>query len=208
MHYLVNSPWILRKFFPSLTWHIEGKSKTIYLSFDDGPHPTATPFVLDQLKRFDAKGTFFCIGKNVEQYPAIYQRILDEGHSVGNHTHSHMNGWKNSDEDYLENILEAKKIIGSNLFRPPYGKIKRSQIKMLGKEGENFKVVMWSVLSGDFDTELDPDKCLNNVIRNAEKGSIVVFHDSEKAWPRLSYALPLVLSYFQEKGFRFSTIPL
>lgn len=155
--------------------------KIIYLTFDDGPHPVATPFVLDTLKKYNAKATFFCIGKNVAQHPDIYKRILLEGHTTGNHTHNHLNGSKNSNEEYIANIKEAKKYIDSNLFRPPYGRITGFQVKLLNRA---FNIIMWDVLSADFDIHLSPEKCSRNVIKSAREGSIVVFHDSEKAFKR------------------------
>ena len=179
--------------------------KKIYLSFDDGPHPVATPFVLDELQKFGAAATFFCIGKNVAQYPEIYKRIITDGHAIGNHTHNHLNGSKTINKEYVENVKEAKKYIDSNLFRPPYGRISRFQISVLGRA---FKIVMWDVLSADFDTTIDGNKCTNNVIKNAREGSIVVFHDSEKAWNRLKIALPATLRHFQSLGYSFEKLVL
>lgn len=204
--YLVKTPWLFKKLFPNYIWDLPNNEHKIYLSFDDGPHPTATPFVLDVLKEYHAKATFFCIGKNVELYRDIYQRIIDEGHSVGNHTQNHLNGWKTTDENYLSDITEAHNIIDSNLFRPPYGKITGFQAKLLQKMG--YKIVMWDVLSGDFDVKLSKEKCAENVILQAKSGSIIVFHDSQKAWERLAFALPKVLKNFAEKGFEFDRIIL
>jgi peptidoglycan/xylan/chitin deacetylase (PgdA/CDA1 family) len=205
--YLVKTPWWLRKLYPTLTWQMPGEEKNLYLTFDDGPHETATPFVLDCLKQYEAKATFFCIGKNVQQYPAIYQRILDEGHNIGNHTHNHLNGWKTKDKAYIEDIRQAANYIDAALFRPPYGRISRFQANFLQQVARPaYKVIMWSVLSGDFDTQLSPQQCLNNVILNTEPGSIIVFHDSTKAWNRMQYALPKVLEYFSQQGFAFKTL--
>ncbi len=200
--YLVRTPWWLKRLYPYRVWNMDTSSKTIYLSFDDGPHPLATPFVLDELKKYDAKATFFCIGKNVALYPAIYERIRAEGHAVGNHTRDHLNGWKTGDEEYLGNISAAAELIQSRLFRPPYGKIRSSQAKKLSR----YRIIMWDVLSGDFDNSVSPEGCYRNVIRHTNNGSIVVFHDSEKAWNKLSYTLPLVLEHFSGAGFRFSAI--
>jgi peptidoglycan/xylan/chitin deacetylase (PgdA/CDA1 family) len=205
MFYLVKTPWLLRKLYPSYTWQIPSAEKNIYLTFDDGPHPTATSFALDQLKQFNAKATFFCIGKNVVEHPHIYQRIIEEGHSVGNHTNNHLNGWKNDDEIYFNNIQLAETQIQSKLFRPPYGRIKLSQAKWLQKN-KSFNIIMWSILSGDFDTDLSPEKCLSNIINNTKAGNIIVMHDSEKAWKRMEYALPATLDYFTKKGFNFKKI--
>ncbi len=209
--YLVKTPWWLKKIYPSYTWHIPTKEKILYLTFDDGPHETATPFVLDELEKYNAKATFFCIGKNVTAYPLIYKRIEEEGHRTGNHTQHHLNGWKVKDEAYINDITEASRHISSRLFRPPYGRIKRKQAKLLQKEGNGvhqpFSIIMWEVLSGDFDITLSPQQCLNNVTRCTVSGSIIVFHDSTKAWSRMSYALPRVLDHFTQKGFRFLPLP-
>jgi peptidoglycan/xylan/chitin deacetylase (PgdA/CDA1 family) len=205
--YLIKTPWWLRTLYPSLTWRINEPGKKIYLTFDDGPHETATDFVLDQLQQFNAKATFFCIGKNVEQYPAIYNRILTEGHTTGNHTQNHLNGWKVSDEAYLKDVKEASQLIHSNLFRPPYGRIKRSQQKKLQTINPKPQTIMWDVLSGDFDTNLSPEACLGYVLYHTKPGSIIVFHDSTKARERMSYALPKVLEHFAGEGYEFSVIP-
>lgn len=181
---------------------------TVYLTFDDGPHPKATPFVLDQLKAFNATGTFFCIGKNVTAHPAIYERIIAEGHNVGNHTHNHLNGWKTGDADYIDDIQKASGYIDSTLFRPPYGRIKQSQIKSLqDSTSPPFSIYMWSILSGDFDTKITPLHCTDNVLKNIQPGHIIVFHDSEKAWDRMSYALPKVLEYCSSKNWLIKSLP-
>ena len=204
--YLVKTPLWLRALYPSLTWRIKGTGKSIYLTFDDGPHPTATPFVPAQLKKYNAKASFFCIGKNVAEHPAIYQNILDDGHAVGNHTHNHLNGWKTKDEIYLNDIEQAGTLIKSNLFRPPYGRIKRSQLRKLQTADYRLKTVMWSVLSGDFDTNLTPEACLGYVLYHTKPGSIIVFHDSAKAWDRMQYALPKVLEHFTKEGYVFKAV--
>jgi peptidoglycan/xylan/chitin deacetylase (PgdA/CDA1 family) len=205
--YLIKTPWWLRKLYPTLTWQMPGEEKNLYLTFDDGPHETATPFVLDCLQQYEAKATFFCIGKNVQQYPAIYQRILNEGHSIGNHTHNHLNGWKTKDKTYIADINQAAEYIDATLFRPPYGRIGRFQANFLQQVARPaYKVIMWSVLSGDFDIELSPQSCLNNVTLNTKPGSIIVFHDSTKAWNRMQYALPRVLEYFSQQGFAFKRL--
>ena len=206
MKYFVKTPGWLQWLYPRCTWKMPAGNKTIYLSFDDGPHPVATPFVLNQLKKFNAKATFFCIGKNVMEYPAIYQQILLEGHSVGNHTHNHLNGFKTNDEEYYKNIATAGSYIASKLFRPPYGKATRRQLKNLTAGTNGFTPVMWSVLSGDFDTGITAETCLQNVIRNTSDGAIVVFHDSEKAFNKLQQTLPKLLQYFFERGYYFEKI--
>ena len=206
MFYLVNTPWWLKTLYRGLVWQIPTKEKVLYLSFDDGPHPVATPFVLDVLKKYDALATFFCIGKNVEAYPQLYRRTLLEGHRVGNHTYDHLNGWKVDDRRYLENIREAGRRIDSDLFRPPYGRIGALQSRLLRSAPFNYQIIMWDVLSADFDQTLTGDRCARNVIRYARQGSVVVFHDSEKAFPRMRVALPVVLNEFSTQGYRFESI--
>jgi peptidoglycan/xylan/chitin deacetylase (PgdA/CDA1 family) len=205
--YLVKTPWWLRAIYPSLTWRMPVDEKKIYLSFDDGPHPVATPFVLDQLKEYGAKASFFCIGKNVLAYPDIFQRILQEGHTVGNHTQHHLNGWKLSNDEYMADIKDAQTHIHSTLFRPPYGRIKRSQLKQLQSQHPQWQTIMWDVLSADFDTNITEEACLAYVLYHTKPGSIVVFHDSTKAWDRMSYALPKVLAHFAAAGYTFAAIP-
>jgi len=182
----------------------------MYLTFDDGPHPEITPFVLKELKSHNALATFFCIGKNVLAYPDVYKQILNEGHSVGNHTQNHLNGWKTSNDNYMKDIAEAASYIDSNLFRPPYGKITMFQAKNLrtAMKVRKPKVVMWDVLSADFDEKITNEQCLQFVILKSLPGSIVVFHDSEKASLKMQYALPRVLHHFSEKGFRFLSLPI
>ena len=210
--YLIKTPWWLKKIYPSFIWNIKEADKTIYLTFDDGPHETVTPFVLDELKKFNAKATFFCIGKNVLSQSNIYQRILEEGHSVGNHTYNHLKGWKTADELYIDDINNASQLINSNLFRPPYGRIKKSQANLLHHHSETlnqkFQIIMWDVLSGDFDPGINAEKCLKNVVKHAGSGDIVVFHDSAKAFEKLRFALPKVLAQFTEQGYQFERIVL
>lgn len=207
MFYLVKTPWLFKLLYAQCVWKLPSKEKIIYLTFDDGPHPQITPFVLDTLKKYEAKATFFCIGKNVAAYPDCYRKILEQGHSTGNHTDNHLNGWKVKDEEYLNDILAASKYIDSNMFRPPYGRISRFQVKALREKKKNpFNIIMWDVLSGDFDKTIDAEKCATHVIVHASNGSIVVFHDSEKAFPRLEVALPKVLEFFSKKGFRFEAL--
>ncbi len=206
MFYLVKTPWLLKKIYPECIWNIKTAEKTIYLTFDDGPHPVATPFVLEELKKYNAKATFFCIGKNVEDHFDIYKKIIDEGHAVGNHTYNHLNGWKTDDKEYLDNIFKAKKIIDSNLFRPPYGRITNFQVSQLKAEKYNMRTIMWNLLSGDFDPALSEDNCFLNVARHAKPGSIIVFHDSEKCFEKIKTVLPRVLEYFSGKGYAFKKI--
>src|SRR5450432_2896266 len=170
MFYFVKTPWLVKQFYPGAICNFPTAQKIIYLSFDDGPHRQGTPFILDALKKFNARATFFCIGKNVLEEPALYRRILEEGHRVGNHTHNHVNGWKIADKDYFENISLASKYIDSDLFRPPYGRISRFQLKHLMSDPLKFKVIMWDVLSGDFDPQLSGDQCAFHVTRNTRPG--------------------------------------
>ena len=214
MFYFVKTPGWLKRIYDSYIWSMPVKDKMLYLTFDDGPHPEATPFVLNELRKYNASATFFCIGKNVVSHPGIYKQIIDEGHSIGNHTHNHLNGWKTNNVDYMKDIALASQEIDSDLFRPPYGRITSFQAKNLKPvmKGKDPKIIMWDVLSGDFDTEctpqqcLSPQQCLANVLFASVPGSIVVFHDSEKAFPKLQYTLPRTLKYFSEKGYLFKAI--
>ena len=208
MFYFIKTPAWLKKCYSSCIWQMEDSTKKIYLSFDDGPHPVATPFVLAELRRYNAKATFFCIGKNVAEYPELYQQIIAEGHAVGNHTFNHLNGWKTKKALYLQNIQLAQPLIASNLFRPPYGKISFAQIRALVRAPFHFKIIMWTVLSGDFDRAITPSQCWNNVFENTKSGSIVVFHDSEKAWENLQATLPKVMQHFTDKGYGFEKIKI
>lgn len=204
--YLANSPFWLQWLYPSLTWHKSRKEKCVYLTFDDGPIPVVTPFILNTLKNFNAKATFFCIGDNVAKFSEIYTKVLSEGHSVGNHTFNHLRGWNSNNEDYLSNIRKCSGLVNSNLFRPPFGKIKKSQISAIRSHIPDLEIIMWDVLSGDFDTGISQQKCLQNVLSHTKNGSIIVFHDSLKAFQKLEYALPLVLEALSGKGFRFKAL--
>lgn len=208
MFYFVKTPGWLKKIYGSYTWSMPSDEKIIYLTFDDGPHPQATPFVLALLKRYNATATFFCIGKNVIAEPGIYQQILNNGHKVGNHTYNHLNGWKTGNETYMKDVALAAQHIDSNLFRPPYGRITSFQARNLRSvmQGKEPKVIMWDVLSGDFDMDITNERCLSNVILSAVPGSIIVFHDSQKAFLKLQYVLPRVLEFFAKKGYAFRAI--
>jgi len=205
--YFIKTPFWLRLIYSACIWRKSNQERVIYLSFDDGPHPKATPFVLEQLSNFNAKASFFCIGKNVQLHPEIYDAILGAGHVVGNHTQNHMNGWKNNTKNYIADIQEATNWIDSNLFRPPYGRISFAQIKALRLHPTLPQLtIMWDVLSGDFDTTITGEQCAQNVIQHAGPGSIVVFHDSAKAMDRLCIALPKVLAHFSKLGYQFKIL--
>lgn len=191
-------PALIRWYYSSCIWQMPSSEPAVYLTFDDGPHPEITPWVLEQLRKWNVRATFFCIGSRVQQYPEIMAQILQEGHTVGNHTHTHLNGWKTSDDVYMKNIQQAREWIPSGLFRPPYGRIRRSQIKeLIHSSGD--RVVMWSLLSGDFDRSISGEQCMRNVLTTIRSGDIVVFHDSEKAWERLEYCLPRILAHIKDK---------
>jgi len=201
----IKTNWLVKRIFPKYIWSIPNNEKKVFLTFDDGPTPEITEWVLAELRNYNAKATFFCIGDNVQKYPAIFQKVLAENHSIGNHTFNHLKGWKTPTKEYIKNTLlcQSQFTIHSsqfrNLFRPPYGKIKLSQARKLRKLG--YKIIMWDVISFDFDQTLSKEKCLENVLQNIESGSIIVFHDSKKAWKNLEYVLPKTLKFLNEKGF-------
>jgi peptidoglycan/xylan/chitin deacetylase (PgdA/CDA1 family) len=207
--YWVKTNSFIKTVFSKYCWDIPNKEKKIYLTFDDGPTPEITDWVLSELKKFDAKATFFCIGKNINSNTSLFEKLIAEGHSIGNHTMNHANGWKSQTNDYIENVKNcatvlAGKKLSSLLFRPPYGKIKKAQSKILRNLG--YKIVMWDVLSADFDQSITPEKCLENVTKNVKSGSVIVFHDSIKASQNLKFALPKTLSFLKENGFVFDVV--
>lgn len=228
MAYLKKISTIGKILYPSLLWNLPSKQKTLYLTFDDGPIPEVTPWVLALLKEYHAKATFFLIGENIVKHPEIFDQVMAAGHKIGNHSFNHLNGWKTPSSIYIKNVAKAEDIIcgkqlasdqnqnfrigdiaeredkNIKLFRPPYGKITPKQIKAL--QGQGFKIVMWEVISGDFDAKLSAENCLNNVLKNSKKGSIVVFHDSLKASEKLKEVLPKVLEFYHQKGFEFKAI--
>ncbi|SKB55713.1 Peptidoglycan/xylan/chitin deacetylase, PgdA/CDA1 family [Parapedobacter luteus] len=201
--YTVSAPLVLQWFYPSLTWHRGRVEKRIFLTFDDGPIPDVTPGIINTLKNYGVKATFFCVGENIKKHPDLFDTLLENGHRIGNHTYNHLNGWKTKDEIYLENVLQCQQLTQTNLFRPPYGRGTRAQYATLRKD---YEIIMWDVLSGDFDTKLAPEKCLRNVINHARNGSIVVFHDNIKAVPRVSYALPRAIEYWLGQGYTFGVL--
>jgi len=210
----IKTPALVKRMFPNYIWDIPTTGKTIYLTFDDGPTPEITNWTLGILKQHNAKATFFCIGNNIEKHSDIFQNIINEGHAIGNHTHNHIKGWKTKTKDYLKNISETQSLINSkfvnpqspisSLFRPPYGQIKPKQGKQLIALG--YKIIMWDVLSFDWDATISPETCLNNVVSNTTNGSIIVFHDSIKASKNMQYALPKVLEHFSKKGYSFKSL--
>lgn len=201
--YLVKTPKVIQNLFPNFTWHIPTQEKTLYLTFDDGPIPEVTPWVLETLARYDAKATFFCVGNNVEKHPDTLQQVKAAGHAIGNHTFNHLNGWMTDNIPYFHNIRHCANQVNSVLFRPPYGRMKPKQAQFLLR---HYRIVMWDVLSGDFDPKIEPEQCYQNVVNNAQPGSIIVFHDSLKAKENLMYALPKVLEYYAERGYSFDKL--
>lgn len=205
MWYWIKTNRLIKRIFSNYVWDIPTVEKKVYLTFDDGPTPEITAWVLNQLKEFNAKATFFCIGDNVQKYPEIFQSVLQNGHKVGNHTFNHLNGWKTKTSDYIVNVRVCKEAIqqqtthNPQLFRPPYGKIRKSQANLLRKKG--YKIIMWDVLSGDFDSGISAEKCLQNVIRNTQPGSIIVFHDSIKSYRNLEYTLPKFLTFLKQNNY-------
>jgi peptidoglycan/xylan/chitin deacetylase (PgdA/CDA1 family) len=201
---IARTPYLLKKIYYSLYWDLKNGQKEIFLTFDDGPNPNITPAVLEILKQFEAKATFFCIGRNVERYPNIFEQIIKEGHATGNHTYSHLKGWITPNSEYYNDIELAGKFIHSGLFRPPYGKIRRAQLKYLR---QFYSIIMWDIMSNDYDHSVTPEKCVENVIKYARPGSIIVFHDSEKSRGRTLIALPRILEILKNQEYAFRTIP-
>jgi len=231
-------PRFIQRLYPERLWAFSRNSSAVYLTFDDGPIPEVTPWVLDELKKHNAKATFFCIGANVKKYPEIFNRIISEGHSVGNHTFNHLNGWETDNAEYVDNVemaretmLNAQNLMRNvgcevnderppqssstksnssfvnceSLFRPPYGRIKSSQAKILHDKG--YQIVMWDIISYDFDASVSPEECLQNVLKNIQTGSIIVFHDSLKVEKNLRYVLPKVLEFISNKGWNCLAVP-
>jgi len=204
--YPIKTPFWLKLLYPQFLWGADASRRCIYLTFDDGPIPVVTPFVLNILKQYDAKATFFCIGDNVRKHPDVFEQVKKEGHAIGNHTFNHLMGWKTEDQVYLENFLEADELLHTKLFRPPYGRVKRSQVRLLQNAVPGLRVVMWSVLSADFDATISPEQCLKNVISNTQAGDIVLFHDSLKARERMEFALPRALEQWSKEGYSFDPL--
>ncbi len=202
--YTTRSFSILGQFLPACTWQL--RKEAVALTFDDGPHPELTPWVMDQLDAADMKGTFFLIGANAKKYPDIVKEIQTRGHRIGGHTSHHMDLWKTENSLYLDDALETQNLLHTEIFRPPYGHMTRSMSKKLIASPEIDHIIMWSLLSGDFDTSLSPKKCLVRVTQNIKLKDIIVFHDSDKAKPRLTYALPAVIELIKKNAWETHTI--
>lgn len=211
----VRAPKLIKGIFPNYIWNMPQDQKTIYLTFDDGPTPEITKWTLDLLKSYNAKATFFCIGNNIAKHPTLFNDILKDGHAVGNHTFSHLKGWCTKNEDYVAQVIKTQQLIHSyssnhnllkpaKLFRPPYGKITSKQAKRLSNLG--YKIIMWDILAFDWMESLTEAQCAKNVVSNARPGSIIVFHDSVKAAPRMTFALARTLEHFSQEGYNFKAI--
>jgi len=232
--YFVRTPYIIKKLFPEIIWDLPNAENKIYLTFDDGPHPEITPWILEQLKQYDAKATFFCLGKNAEKYSEIVKQILQDGHTIGNHGYAHLNGWKTENDMYVKDFEKGEKILkqvqddyiqdqekqkisrytrnDGELFRPAYGKIKKSQISFLKSHFLNHNseilILNWSLMPGDFDQHITSEKCYSNLANNIKSGDIVVLHDNEKSWNHLEYNLPKWLEFIYNKGLKSDYISL
>ncbi|MEL6672106.1 MAG: polysaccharide deacetylase family protein [Bacteroidota bacterium] len=208
--YFTRIPKLVQRMYPDMVWRMQEDKPRIYLTFDDGPCPKITAWVLEQLAAYQAKASFFVIGKNVQQHPGLAHAILDAGHTLGNHMHDHLHGWRTDTKSYLKNFLQAQQIIAeytgcsTRLFRPPYGRMTQAQRYHIDR---SHRILMMDVISGDFDRKRNGKQCFETVKRHSRSGSILLFHDSEKAWPRLKEALPQTLAYFSEKGYEFLALP-
>lgn len=200
----VRLPGFFTALFKAAVWRFDENDPVVYLTFDDGPIPEVTPWVLELLRKEDIRATFFCVGENVMKYPEVYQQILDEGHSVGNHTFNHWQGLKEDDQAYFRNIEKAGEYIKSDLFRPPHGWLKRSQYHYLK---DHFRIIMWDLISCDYDARMTPGKVLKNVTGFVRPGSVITFHDSIKAQHNLTATLPQAIRWMKEQGYRFKAIP-
>ena len=201
--YLVKTPPIIKSIFSDYVWSVDTLEKEVFITFDDGPIPGLTPWVLDLLAEYNFKATFFCVGENVRRYPMIYKRILNEGHLAGNHTYHHLNGWLADTDTYLYDVQACHIMVQSPLFRPPYGKMKRSQSNVIRTDKT---IVMWDVLSGDFDKSISNEKCLSNVVDNYSRGSVIVFHDNVKAEDKLRFVLPKFFDHLVTNNFTASNL--
>ncbi len=196
-----SAPFWIRAIYPQgLIWGVPTKQREVFLTFDDGPVPEVTPLVLSILKKYNVKATFFCVGENVDKHPEVFDLLLKDGHAIGNHTYHHVKAWKTDINSYLSEVEQCNQLVKSNLFRPPHGQITRKISKILRKE---YRIIMWSALSGDYDKKLSKDQCLANAVNNTRPGSVIVFHDSMKARERMEYALPLYIEYCMKNGYTF-----
>ncbi len=209
MPYIHKTPTWLKKLYPSLTWDYKDRpGNNIYLTFDDGPIPEITEFVLDTLQLFDSTATFFCVGENIHKHPKVAEAILEEGHTIGNHTYNHIKGWGTPNQHYVDNISKCQSAINAigesgKLFRPPYGRIGPNQIRQIR---DTYEIVMWDVLTGDYNASLSSQEILRSIIKATRPGSIVLFHDSVKAYPRMKEVLPAYMSYFLAQGYSFERL--
>ncbi len=201
--YLVKTPQFIQKLFPNFVWSMPTREKVLYLTFDDGPTPELSKWILEQLKAYNAKATFFCVGQEIEKNPTALQNIIDEGHSVGNHTYSHPNGWGAEHVGYFHDVRRCAQLVKSDFFRPPYGRLMPKQVQFLER---HYRIVMWDVMSGDFDPKISKEACLANVLKHSKEGSVIVFHDNLKSKEKLQYVLPKVLEHFAAKGYVFSDV--
>ena len=201
---LYSAPFWIRAIYPkSLIWRVPTSRREVFLTFDDGPVPEVTPLVLRILKTYNIKATFFCVGENVQKYPEVYDLLIQDGHAIGNHTFHHVKAWKTGYDSYVSEVEECNQLVKSKLFRPPHGQINRKIARQLRKD---YRIVMWSALTGDYDKNLSGDQCLANAVKNTRQGSIIVFHDSIKARERMEYALPLYIEFCREKGYTFGRL--
>ncbi len=203
MNAFIKTPKLLSGSFKNIIWSVPTDRKEFFLTFDDGPIPDNTQWILSELNKYQAKATFFCVGENVKKFPEIFKGILKNGHAVGNHTFNHLNSWKNNNTNYLQNIALANQYIDSIYFRPPYGKLSFNALRQIKRD---FQIVLWDILSRDFDTGISSETCLNNVLKNAIQGSIIVFHDNYKATKHLKYVLPRILDYYSSLGYSFKSL--
>ena len=204
--YIHKTPAVIAALFPDILWSVNTNSKELFLTFDDGPIPEATPWVLDELDRYNAKATFFMVGDNIRKHPGIFEDVIKRNHTVGNHTFNHLKGWKSEDGEFYHNVNKTEEILNSsssNLFRPPHGRLKWSQYRALKNR---YKIVMWDVLSGDFSGNLSAENCLRKTIQATRNGSIIVFHDSAKTIKKLKVVLPQYLDYFTAKDYTFKAL--
>ncbi|MFA5971840.1 MAG: polysaccharide deacetylase family protein [Lentimicrobiaceae bacterium] len=199
-----SAPFWIRAIYPKgLIWRAQTRKQEVFLTFDDGPVPEVTPLVLRILKKYNIRATFFCVGENVQKYPEIFDLLLKDGHAIGNHTYHHIKAWKTDNNMYLSEVEQCSRLVKSRLFRPPHGQINRKIARQLRKD---YRIIMWSALTGDYNKKLSGDQCLANAIGNTAPGSIIVFHDSLKARERMEYALPLYIEYCLEKGYSFGRL--